>query len=185
MAKWAVFSAHRYVVAGAAVPRVVGPDGRLLRRPWRQRSPEAVAAAREVRRARRQAVWPRVLGWACIGMAIWAALDPVGPMASHVAVSAATSPEPEVVRPEVVFPRGDLAAPPGEFTWVAEGACTLVLLDAGYHELARADGIEGGRYRPTGAFAEAIQTPGAYHWYALAGAGRQARKSVLETFVIR
>ena len=157
MARWALFAAHRYVWAGAAVPRTVGPDGRPLQRGWRQRSERAAAEAQRIRAARPQSVWPKVLGWVCIGVALWGVLMPVGSMPTaveasrHVALSTGGRPAPE--------PRGPAIAisslrrlPDGEgFGWRAgevAGPFTFVLLGEDYRRIAVVDGIEAAPWPP-------------------------------------
>jgi len=152
MGKWGLWAAHRYVRAGAAEPRVVGADGKLLQKPWRQRSERAVARARHLRASRRQAPWPKLLGWGCIGVAGLAAFSPVTPLPSHVPVSAEASPEPEQ-RSRVRSIEG-LAFDQqlGAFRWqepAGAGAYRFVLMGEDYRTVQTIDGIGAPPWRPS------------------------------------
>jgi hypothetical protein len=182
MGKWAVWAAHRYVRAGASAPREVGADGRLLGRPWRVRSPEAVTKARRVRAARPQARWPKLLGWACIGVACVAAIQPVGPMPVDVRVSAATAPAPEPAGRALQIQGLRFDESRGAFRWEhlqGAGPYTFVVLGADYREVARFDGIGAAEWQPSGTVASALQAGATYHAFVRSVADRGTVRSAL------
>ena len=186
MAKWALWAAHRYVWAGAAAPRTVGPDGRLLQRPWRVRSERAAAEAHRVRAARPQSRWPRLLGWACIGVACVGALMPVGPLPPHVPVSAASGPGPEVRGPAIAISSLTFDEQLGAFRWPelpGVGAYRLVLLGADYREITTFDGIERSPWKPTDELRVSWKPTQTYHAYLLAVANDRTVKSPMVRFV--
>jgi len=173
MSKWALWAAHRYVRAGAAVPRLVGPDGRLLARPWRVRSEDAIAAARAVRGLRRQPWWPRLLGLFCIGLACMFAIDPVGSIPTDVAAFSSARPAPRLASPCALPGRAANSGGPPEFRWRAgdaEPPYSVVVLDAGYAQVLRRDGIETTRWQADAAAAAVLRGGGTFHWYVLADA---------------
>ena len=185
MAKWALWTAHRYVTAGAAVPRTIGPDGRPLARPWRSPRADAVAAARRARAARPQPIWPKVVGWVCIGVASWAALSPVGPLPRHVPLSAAKGPGPDALRPAIAISPVEHLPARGGFRWQAgptQPPFTFVLLDLDYRELVRVDGIEETPWQPPAHVRELLVTGAVYHAYVLAGQEHDTWKSPLVSF---
>lgn len=185
MGKWALFAAHRSVQAGAAVPRTVGPDGRCLQRGWRQRSEQAVRSARRIRATRPQSIWPKVLGWVCIGVACVGTLMPVTPLPRHVPVSAAGGPVPEPAARSLQIPALERAPDGSSFAWDAgaiEGPFSIVLLAADYTPLARADGIEASPWRPSNELAEHLLPGQTYHAYVLGGEQHDTVRSPLLTF---
>jgi hypothetical protein len=122
----------------------------------------------------------------CIGVAGIAALEPVGPMPSHVAAFASARTGPELILPAPLVPV-DEGALPTRFRWRA-GSCagpfTVVLLDAACAELARASSGDATELVVEGTFAGCLQTPGTYHWYVLAcGFGRPVASPV-QSFAI-
>ncbi len=188
MGKWAVWAAHRYVRAGASAPREVGVDGRPLRRPWRVRSPEAVAKARRVRAARPQAKWPKLLGWACIGVACIAAIRPVGPVPVDVGVSASGAPAPEPAGPALQIAALQFDEQRGCFCWQelpGGGPYAFVLLGADYREIARFDGIGAAAWRPSGAVADALERGVTYHAYVQCVVDHRSVRSPLLRFTQR
>lgn len=188
MAKWGLWAAHRYLYPGASEPRTVGVDGRLLQRPWRVRSERVVAEARWRRASRPQSRLPRMMGWLCIGIACVAALMPVGPLPSHVPVSAASGPVPEPVRRAVVLPAPEVDPEQGTFCWAAaaqRGRYELVLLGEDYRELARLDATDAAPFRAPEAFAQALDAGRRYHAYVRVGRDARALRSELVTFVWR
>lgn len=113
-----------------------------------------------------------------VGIALVAALHPVAPLARQVAVAAAPA---RALLPEW---DGTIALP---FAWstAPTGAVTLVLLDAGYREVARRGGLGGTAWTADAALRQALADGGTYHWYALATDGGAPRKSRLQSFVWR
>lgn len=186
MAKWGLWTAHRYMWAGASVPRTIGPDGRPLRRPWRQRSDRAVGEAERIRAMRRQPVWPRVFGWACIGIAMGVALRPMTWVSSDVGLSAAAPPVPEPRRPAIAIPELEHLATAGAFRWQpgpSAGPFRFVLLAEDYQTLATHDGIEGLPWHPEQEVLSRLEPGVVYHAYLVAPAGGRLVKSPLTTFV--
>lgn len=188
MSKWALFAAHRYVRAGAAVPRVVGPDGKPLLRPWRQRRPVAEQTARRIRACRPQPWWPRLAGFVCIAVALLAALNPVGPMAAHVAASASAGPGPRLDRIVVEESLAGAVARALRLTWPAASPAdpvTLVAYAADYTELARRPGVVGTDWNADGELLALLRSGGTYHCLLRSEAQGQPAQSALETFIIR
>lgn len=169
MSKWALWAAHRYVHAGAAEPRRVGPDGRLLQRPWRMKSLEAQRTASLVRAARPQPWWPRPLGVLCLGVACMFALDPVGPVPTNVAASSSARTGPRLASPAAIAASGAAGNSPRLAWWPGDASppFTVVLLDAAYGEILRRDGIEATSWEPEAAFRAALAQGGTFHWYVL------------------
>lgn len=183
-----MFAAHRYQRGGASAPRLVGPDGRELRRPWRMTTPQVAVRVRQLRAARRQPIWPRLLGVLLLGVAGVAALHPVDPVPRHVAASASARTGPGLAQLQLVAPAGDLSAPPDRFVWRGDGAAavrTLVLCDASYAEIARVDGIAGADWSLTPEVAALLADGGTFHWFVEAGAAASLARSRLESFTIR
>ena len=170
MSKWALWAAHRYLEPVAA-PRQTGPDGRPLLRPWRQRTPEARATAMQLRAARPRPWWPRLVGFALLGVAGFHALGLVGPTsgdrgANRPAGTGLPSAHLAALAPAGSVARADLV----RFAWRAdgvEGPFTVVLLDAGYGELARRGGIAATECSADGALAEHLASGQIRHWYVL------------------
>lgn len=183
MSKGAWFVA-RLASAGASAPRTTGADGRALRRPWRIASPAAVRQAQRERAARPQPWWPRPAGMLLVGVAAVAALRPIAPVPRQVAGAVATAPAPcSGLAPE---PWDDTAALP--FAWpapVPAGAVSLVLLDAGYREVARREGLGGTAWTADAALRESLADGATYHWYVLATDGDAPQKSRLQSFAWR
>ena len=185
MAKWGLWAAHRYVWAGASVPRAIGPDGRPLQKPWRMPSETAVAEATRIRASRAQPWWPRVVGWACIGVACFVALRPMTWVPPHARLSAATVLGPEAPRPMIAISSPHFVPEAAAFRWAegdVRGPFTMVVLTEELLPLARFDGIEQSPWRPEGAGSELLQPGARYHSYLLGShLGRQV-KSPLITF---
>jgi hypothetical protein len=190
MSKWALWAAHRYVRPGAAVPRHVGPDGRDLARPWRIVSPEARRAVRQLRAARPQAPWTRLIGLACLAVAGVFALDPIGPIPTHVAASPSARPGPRLQStrgeaPVLLAPGGTLDAVPVVFRWradVASAPFTLVLLGEAYDEVLRREGLVGSEWTADDAARALFATGGTFHWAVLGQRGGEVVASALESF---
>ena len=186
MAKWGLWTANRYVWAGASVPRTIGPDGRPLRRPWRQRSDRAIGQAERIRAMRRQPAWPRVLGWACIGIALGVALRPMTWVSSDVGLSAAALPVPEARGPAIAISELHHVAGAGSFHWETDrqtGSLRFVLLAEDYQTLATLDGIAGSPWYPELAVLGHLQPGATYHAYLVGSVGGRLVKSPLTTFV--
>jgi hypothetical protein len=187
MSKWALWAAHRYLHPGAAVPRRVGPDGRELRRPWRQVRPEVRSVVQRERAARSQPWWPRPLGVLLLGMACLYAIEPVGPVPTDVAASSSARTGPRLQLPTAKSPDGN-AGSAAPFAWTAgdaSGPFTIVVLTAGYDELFARDGIAGSPWTPDAAAAAAVSTPGTYHWFVRGEAFGRTVTSPLASFEIR
>ena len=189
MSKWALWAAHRYLHPGAAEPRVVGVDGRLLLRPWRQRSPAAVEAALLVRAARPRPWWPRLLGFALLAVAGIYAFDPVGPWERDVGARRRTGPGRPSAQLRPLAPSGEVdAAAAAGFSFAPGDAAapfTVVLLDASYGEIWRqecADGVGCSLPSAAGKILEVGQT---YHWYVLADRDGKPVASPVVSFQIR
>ena len=184
MTKWALFAAHRYVWAGAAAPRAIGPNGRPLRRPWRMRSEQVVREAIRRRATRPQPLWPRVLGWTCIGVAILAALMPMGPVPRHVQVSASSRPVPESLPSGNNLAAVAFVAAKREFCWQSANCdppLSLVLLAADYRELGRVAGAGKTAWQLPDSLRDAVQSGETYHCYVLAKQSGKLTKSPLLT----
>jgi hypothetical protein len=187
MSKWALFAAHRYVRAGAAVPREIGPDGRPLARPWRRRPAAAVQMAQRIRAGRPQPRWPRLVGLVCIAVAAQAALDPVGPMAAHVAASASAGPGPRL-DPIVVEAAVSGELPDLRFRWGSSDPArpvTLLVFATDYSPLTSRSGLVGTGWSADPALLEQL-TPGqTYHCVLRAEVGAPPVQTPLTSFVIR
>ncbi len=184
MSRWALWSAHRYVQAGAAVPRCVGVDGRLLRRPWRMRSPAAIRGAQQVRAARSQPWWPRPLGVLCLGVAFIFALDPVGPIPTHVAASSSARTGPRLAS-VVLAHRAD--EPLARFRWQAgatQPPFAVVLFDVGYGEILRRDGIGDISWALDAEAAARLASGGTFHWQVVGDDRGRPAPSPLGSFEI-
>lgn len=178
MSRWAIWAAHRYLEPDAGARRV-RPDGVPFARPWRDPSPEARAATAAARAARPQRRWPRLVGFALVGVACIFALEPALPVDPDRRPSGASGTGLAGNGLAAEAPVGEAAAAAlAEFRWRAADAAppyTLVLLDAAYVELARRDGI-GGLRAPVDAGLAALLAPGqTRHWYVL---GDRAGKPV-------
>lgn len=171
MAKWGLFGAHRYLEPDAGPGRLVGPDGRDLRRPWRVVSAEAKAMATRVRAMRPRPAWPRLLGFSLITIAVVAAMRPVGsvhPIARHVGRVSSAPPASGPLPVEALSPDGPIAAVPDRFSWSAaadRGSCAVVVCDASYAEMLRVDGIASGEWRPDAALRKRLAEAGTFHWF--------------------
>jgi hypothetical protein len=178
MSKWAIWTAHRYLERDSG-PRRTGRDGRPLARPWRDPAPEVRAAAASARAARAQPRWPRLVGFALVGVACMFALEPVRPVVADRRASGASGTVPAGAGFAADAPVGAVAAAAlTEFRWRAGDVAppfTFVLLDGAYAELARRDGIGAARL-PVDAGLAALLTPGQLrHWHVL---GDRAGKPV-------
>lgn len=182
MSRWAIWTAHRYLERDAGARRV-RPDGVPFVRPWRDPSPEARAAAAAARAARRQLRWPRLVGFALVGVACMFALEPALPVATDRRASGPSGTGLGGNGLAAEAPVGAVAATAlAEFRWRAADASppyTFVLLDAAYGELARRDGIDGRRL-PVDTALAALLAPGqTRHWYVLGDrAGKPAASPV-------
>ncbi len=186
MSKWGLWAAHRYVQAGAAVPRLSGPDGKMLKNPWRIASEQACRTARLHRATRPQPIWPRPLGFLCIGLAVVYAIDPIGPIPSHVAASSSARTGPRLASLRTIAPAG-AGTLPTAFEWragEAAGPFTWILVDAGYDELQRRDGIEGARWQPDAQVQTVLQAGGTFHWYVIGDGMGKPVASALATLEI-
>ena len=188
MAKWGLWTAHRYIWAGAAVRRQVGADGRSLQRPWRVRSEEAIAEATRIRARRPQGVWSRVLGWGCIGIALVAALQPMSWAQPHLEVSAHGVPAPEAPGRSIAISAPKYDPVEAGFHWSAgdqDGLVSLVVLGDEYREVARFDGIEGSAFFPDQGGAGPLRTGQTYAAYLVGSCDGSVTKSPLVSFVWR
>jgi hypothetical protein len=185
MAKWGIWGAHRYVWAGAAAPRSIGPDGRPLSKPWRPRSERAQREAVSIRAARPQPRWPRILGWGCIGIALFAAIQPVALERQHVQLSASLLPVHESYGPAIAIPSLVFEAQGSVFGFdqgPTRGPFSLVILAEDYRELGRFGGIVHSPYRAPLELSGLLRRGICYHAYLLCEHfGRQV-KSPLITF---
>jgi hypothetical protein len=183
VSKWALWAAHRYVQPGAAVPRRTGADGRALSRPWRHVSPRARERVAALRSARAQPVWPRLVGWACLGMASVIAVAPVGPVPTHVARSASARPGSQLASPVAVSPAAvaELTAAT-RFRWRAGAASppfAVVVFDERLDPLLRRDGIAATEWTPDPDALRALQGAATFHWQVLGdGCGRVLASSL-------
>lgn len=78
--------------------------------------------------------------------------------------------------------------PPFVFRWRggdATAPCTWVLLDAGYDEIARVEGLREPAFAPDEAVRAQFADGDTFHWYVLGTVGERAAKSDLETLSIR
>ena len=139
---------------------------------------------RRLRSERTQPVWPRLTGWGCLLAAGWFALHPVG---LHVAAmsSSVAGARP---KPPVAEPTGDLEpTAPLVFCWQRgdlEAPVTWVLLDAGYEELDRVDGLETDVCVPDGSARSSLAGGGTFHWYVTGTASGWPVASNLQTLQI-
>ncbi len=120
------------------------------------------------------------MGAACLAAAAWFAVHPIG---LHVAAMSSASPgsSPKPLHTESV-PAG--LWPPLVFRWQAGSAqapFTWVLLDAGYEEIARREGVFTSGLVPDAAVRELLRDGQTCHWYVLATAAGVPTKSNLET----
>jgi hypothetical protein len=186
VSKWALWAAHRYVRAGAAVPRQVGVDGRTLYRPWRQVSEHTRATVSVLRAQRVQPLWPRSVGWACLGMAVLFALQqPGAPVPPHVAGSASARPGPRLASPSALSPAGPSGlTAASRFTWRAAGAeppFALLVFDAKLDPVLRRDGIDGTAWTPDADALALLQRTGTFHWQVLGDGCGRPLASALQT----
>ena len=164
MAKRALGSAGRYARArtGAALCTTARAAG---------------AGVARARAGRPQPVWPRLAGWACLGMAGVFAIDPVGPVPTHVAASSSARPGSPLACIAALAPAGVVAAV-GEFRWGARGVeppFTLVVLDAAYRPLLRREALPGPRWAPDAAAQQVLAGRDTFHWFVVGDArGRPA-----------
>lgn len=103
---------------GASVPLEFGSDGRPLRNPWRMTAEMTVAEADRIRASRAQPLWPRLLGWTCIGVAGFVALLPMTWVSPRVQLSAASLPGPESPRPMIAISSLHYVSEAAAFRWV-------------------------------------------------------------------
>ncbi|MBL8748984.1 MAG: hypothetical protein JNK78_07480 [Planctomycetes bacterium] len=171
MAKWGLFGAHRYLEPDAGPGRLVGPDGRNLRRPWRVVSAEAKATAMRVRAMRPRPLWPRLFGISMIAIAVAAALHPFGsvhPIARHVGGVSSAPPASWPLPAGPLSPDGCITAVPDRFSWSAPAdrvPFAVVVCDASYAELLRVDGIAAAEWHPDAAVRERLAEAGTFHWF--------------------
>lgn len=185
MSRWGVWAAHRYVQAGAAVPRQHGPDGQPLRRSWRTVRPSVAASVRQIRALRPQPWWPRAFGLLCLGIACMAALDPVGALPADLQASASARTRAELSIVSAIAPIGEVTMPTA-FRWRAgdcQGPFTLLLLDAGYDEVARVEGGDATEW-PAAHFRAWLRRGQTYSWCVLASAFGRPVVSPLQSFTI-
>jgi hypothetical protein len=188
MSSWVWFAARRSARSGASAPRAFGPDGRALRRPWRLVAPAVAAQVTRQRAQRRQPRWPRLLGVLLLGVAVGAAVHPVGAVPTHVAASVSTGPGARLLQLAAVAPAGALPSPPTVFRWRDAGGhspTALVLCDADYVPLARFDGIDGDALAVSGRLADLLGARGTFHWYVETAVGAATVRSGFESFTIR
>ena len=111
----------------------------------------------------------------------WFALHPVG---FHVAAMSSAHP-PLQPKPPVSEPSPDCSrTTPFAFHWQADagvGPFTWVLLDAGYEELVRCDGLTDCTCVPDGEARSWLHQGGTFHWYVLATGPNGELASPLET----
>ena len=188
MAKWALWTAHRYMRAGVASPRTTGPDGRSLQKPWRQRSERAVAAAGLVRAGRRQRPWPKLLGWACIALATASVFMPMTPSSLHVGASSGRRPVPARRGPALGISGLAFDEQLGSFRWQpveGGGVSRLVLLGDDYSPIDSVDGIEGSSWRPSEEQLKAWAAAGLGHAFATSVVNDRTVKSSLVRLDVR
>lgn len=183
MSKWAIWTAHRYLEYAAA-PRRARADGRPLQRAWRAPSPTARAEAVRTRAARRQARWPRLVGFALMGVAVMVALEPVQTFGADRRAWAPSGTDLGADGFAAVAPVGAVAgAALVEFRWRAAAVAppfTFVLLDGAYTELARRDGIGDTRLPIDGGLATLLAPGQLRHWYVLGDrAGKPAATALV------
>ncbi|MGC6487951.1 MAG: hypothetical protein ACON4Z_09925, partial [Planctomycetota bacterium] len=174
----------------ASAPRSGGADGRPLLRPGREPAERAAAEAGRVRAARRQAAWPKLLGWGCIGVACIAAVAPVTPSPWHVEVSAERGPAHEPRRPAMAIASLGFDEQLGAFRWDEPGPATaaarrFVLLGEDYAQLAVVDGIGPSPWRPTAAQTEGWRRGVPLHGFVLSVVNDRTVKSPMIRFVWR
>jgi hypothetical protein len=178
--------------------RTHGPDGRELRRPWRVVLPAVRAEVARQRAARAQPRWPRLCGVLLIVLATSVAIGAEYPLPRRVdgasSAPASVDLEPKPPRrtrspvPAALEPAGRVAGLPPRFAWDPAGIrppFAVVLLDAAYFEIARADGIEDASAIPPRGFAAALAEGGTFHWYIEAEAAGRRLRSPLQTFEVR
>lgn len=87
-----------------------------------------------------------------------------------------------------MVPNGPVEGVPPRFVWhgaLGEGPRALVLLDAGYDELARVDDIGASSCQLPARVAAQLAAGGTFHWFVVVGEGAGGRASRLESFEIR
>lgn len=152
------------------------------------RSEEAVAEATRIRAARSQAVWPRVLGWAFIGVALAVALNPMTWVQPHLVVSAHGGLVPEPPGRSIAISSPHYVDAAAAFRWRegdVTGPFSLVVLAEDYLPIVQFDGIERSPFRPEEAAAAALRPGTSYSAYLLATHRGRLVKSPLTTFVWR
>ncbi len=190
MAKGGIFSALRYLGRTPA-RRAAHADGRPLRRPIGSWSDEVRTVARQRRGRRRQPLWPRVLGWVLVSMALTVAVTAEYPM-----VRATRGPISDagpgcllaIGSVTAVAPEGPVDAVPEQFTWWTDSAAapfTLVVYDASFREVGRQSGIRGCSVQPAAELVSELERGGVFYWaveYRVAApAGAEPRPMVEST----
>ena len=92
------------------------------------------------------------------------------------------------LRLETVSPAGVIGGAPGHFVWRSaspDEPVTLVLLDAGYVELARVPGMVGCRGDVPDDVTRRLQEAATFHWFVEAAAAAGVVRSALQTCEIR
>ena len=187
MGKWGVFSALRYLGADSAADRrTVRADGRPLQRPLGNRSERVRIEARRRRQARRQPWWPRVAGWMLMSMALLAAVEGDYPMPGAAQAGISVAAAGCLVAIDSTFPGGPQDGVPVRFEWQTDAPppYSVVLLDAGYREIARVDGLPECSMRPDFELAQRLGDGGTFHWYVQAECPDGTFRSVIEAFEI-
>jgi hypothetical protein len=181
---WGWFSAHRYRQSESAA-RTVARDGRPLQRPWRCRSAVAEQQVRRIRSERRQPVWPRALGWSLLGVAALAVIETDHPLSRARGASSAR-PIESLVCLVAESPAGPCEGVPPAFRWGGEASppFQVVVLDAGYRELARLDATGPRGCAPPAAVAAVLAAGGTFHWFVEGERAGQRTRSPLESFEI-
>jgi hypothetical protein len=88
--------------------------------------------------------------------------------------------------PRPITPAGETPVPV-VFRWRLGDACPpfqWILMDAGYQEVARIDGIDSSECRPDPAVGQQFADGGTWHWYVVGDCFARPVASPLQTFRI-
>ncbi|MFO1076729.1 MAG: hypothetical protein U1E73_03275 [Planctomycetota bacterium] len=155
---------------------------------FRRWSEHVRTEAVRLRRARRQPLWPRIVGWGLMSMALLAAVGGEYPMATPTHSEVSTTAYPALVPITATPDHSPTEGVPAEIAWQGplDPPFAFVLLDDGYRELLRVAGTSP-RVRPAQhpELAAALGGGGVFFWFVATEGRAGPRRSELQTLEIR